>query len=113
MGLLNVKCALLVVLFVVTIWSFPIGLLVDAAILTLWALIKRKSKKAPNHAGGDPGLTDAIKALTLIVAEDKLGALATRKEAALETKASADGMIKLLTKPASEFSMAFKKHLAD
>jgi hypothetical protein len=34
MGLLNAKYVLFVVLFVVAIWSFPIGLLVDAAIIT-------------------------------------------------------------------------------
>ena len=113
MGLLNAKCILFVVLFVVAIWSFPIGLLVDAAIITLWAFIKRKSKKAPKQAGGDPGLADAIKALTLIVAGDKLGAFATRKDATMETKATTGTPATPAYKPASEFSAAFRKRLAD
>jgi hypothetical protein len=114
MGLLNAKCILLVVLFVVAIWSFPIGLLVDAAIITLWMFIRKKSKKTPQQGtGGDPGLSDAIKALTLIVAGDKLGALATRKDAAMESKATTTSPAAPAIKPASEYSTAFRKRLAD
>jgi hypothetical protein len=40
-------------------------------------LIRKRSKKSPQQGtGGDQSLTDAIKALTLIVAGNKLGALA-------------------------------------
>jgi hypothetical protein len=80
MGLINAKCILLVVLFVVAIWSFPLGLLVNAAIVSGWMLIRKKGKKSPQQAAnGDPGLQDAIKALTIIVAGDKLGTLATER----------------------------------
>jgi hypothetical protein len=113
MGLLNAKCVLFVVLFVVAIWSFPVGLMVDAAIISGWMLIKRKSKKAPKQASGDPGLADAIKALTLIVAGDKLGSFATRKDATLETKTTTGSAATPAYKPASEFSAAFRKRLAD
>jgi hypothetical protein len=73
--------------------------------------IKRKSKKAPKQAG-DPVLADAIKALALIVAGDKLGSLASKKEAQAEPKAAADELAKLAPKPAAEYSIAFEKRLS-
>jgi hypothetical protein len=77
MGLLNAKCVLLVVLLIIAAWSFPMGVLVDAGIVTGWMLIRRKKKdpKQAVAAGGDPSLSDAIKALTLMVAGDKLANL--------------------------------------
>lgn len=79
MSLLNMKCILLVALIGVAGWNFPWGLVVDAGLLVIWAMVKRK--RVPGVARGSPiaavapnPANDALSAITMAMFSDKVGA---------------------------------------
>ena len=44
LGMFNFKCLIFVALVLLASWSFPLGLAIDAGIITLWIFVKFKRK---------------------------------------------------------------------
>jgi hypothetical protein len=82
MSLINSKTIMLLVLAGVATWNFPWGVVLDAAIVAVWVLVKRKkvpgvaasAKVAPGQvSAGD----ESIKLLAMAMLSDRVNASGT------------------------------------